>query len=422
MKKRLVLAGVLLLSVISFGQKKEIKKADKAVNSGKLTEAMTYLSQAEALLGSADSGLKSQFYLVKGKALMADAGSDVEKMKLASEAFKMAKEVDTEGENTNAIDKEAQVIKSTLETAAAADYKAKNYKMAANKFYTAYTLSPVDTLFLFNAALSSKIGEDFDNAEIYFEKLSELGYTGMQKQFIAINKETSEEEPFVSKSSRDLMVKAGTHVKPMEKMSESKKELVLLSLAQIYMAKEKNEEALEVINQVRKDNPKDMTLIQVEADMVYKEGNIERYNELMQEMIALDPTNPDLYNNLGVANAKLGLKDEAIKYYNKAIELKPENPGALINIAVLILSEEKSYNEEMNALGTSKADYARYDELKEEKNDLYRSAVPYLESALKYRNDDVDILRTLKGIYGQLGDDAKVKEMKDILQRVEGGQ
>lgn len=422
MKKVLVLAGVLLLSAISFGQKKEIKKADKAIKSGDFTEAMSYLSQAEALLGGADNELKSQFYLVKGKALIASAGSDVEKMKLASEAFNMAKEVDTDGENTNEINKEAQVVKSSLEVGAGKDYEAKNYKMAANKFYTAYTLSPVDTLFLFNAALASKIGEDFDNAEIYFKKLADIDYTGKQKQFIAVDKETSKEESFVSKSSRDLMIKAGTHVKPMEKMSESKRELVLLSLAQIYMAKEKNEEALEVINQVRANNPKDITLIQVEADMVYKQGNIERYNELMQEMIALDPSNPDLYNNLGVANAKLGLNDEAIKYYKKAIELKPENPGAMINSAVLILSGEKAYNEEMNALGTSKADYARYDELKEEKNELYRSAVPYLESALQFRKDDVDILRTLKGIYGQLGDDAKVKDMNTRLEVLEGGQ
>ena len=218
------------------------------------------------------------------------------------------------------------------------------------------------------------------------------------------------------------MVKAGTHVKPMEKMSESKRETVLLSLAQIYMANEKSEEALEVINQVRMANPKDLILIQVEADLVYKQGNIVRYNELMQEMIALDPLNSDLYNNLGVANAKLGLKDEAIKYYNKAIELKPENPGALINIAVLILDGEKEYNEAMNALGTSKADYDRYDELKAEKITLYRSALPYLESALQYRSDDVDIVRTLKGIYSQLGEDAKVKEMKTLLTTLEEGQ
>ncbi|MFT4669887.1 MAG: hypothetical protein ACI9HJ_001463, partial [Ulvibacter sp.] len=62
------------------------------------------------------------------------------------------------------------------------------------------------------------------------------------------------------------------------------------------------------------------------------------------------------------------------------------------------------------------------DELKEEKNGLYRSAIPYLESALKYRKDDLDIVRTLKGIYGQLGEDAKVKEMKMLLETLEGGQ
>ena len=422
MKKIVMLAGVLLLSAISFGQKKELKKAEKAIKSENYTEAMAYLGEAELLLGSADNSLKSKFYITKGKALLGASGSDVGKIREASDAFKMAKELDTDGGNSNLINKETERLKSLLEQGAATDYKNKNYKMAASKFYAAYTISPQDTLFLFNAAIASKIEKDFDTAEIYFETLGDLEYTGMQKQFVAVNKETGKDEPFVSKSSRDLMVKAGTHVKPMEKMSESKRELVLLSLADIYKYKGKNKEAIAVIKKVRENNPKDMNLIQVEADMVYSQGNIERYNELMQEMTALDPTNPDLFNNLGVANAKLGLKDQAIIYYNKAIELRPENPGALINIAVLILDGEKEYNEQMNALGTSKADYDRYDELLEEKNNMYRSALPYLESAQKYRKDDVDILNTLKGIYGQLGNDAKVKEMKKKLANLEGGQ
>jgi tetratricopeptide (TPR) repeat protein len=163
-----------------------------------------------------------------------------------------------------------------------------------------------------------------------------------------------------------------------------------------------------------------MTLIQVEADMVYKNGNMERYNELMQEMIAISPDNPDLYNNLGVANAKLGLKEKAIEYYRKAIELKPDNPGAKINVAVLILADEARLNEEMNALGTSRADYDRYDELKEQKNELYKEAAPYLESALNSRPDNVEIVRTLMGIYSQLGEDDKFKAMKTRLQEMEG--
>lgn len=422
MKKVFILASVVLVSTISFGQKKELKKANKAIKAEKYVEAITYLDEAEALLENSDSSMKSEFYLVKGKALFGAAGTDFEKINEATEAFQLAKDLDTEGENASAINNETEIIKSSLEQSATADYKNKNYKMAVSKFYSAYKLSPIDTLFLFNAAITSKIDKDFEKSEIYFKMLVDINYTGMQKQFIALNKETGKEEPFVSKVNRDFMVKAGTYINPKEKMSESNRELVLLSLAEIYMSIEKNDEAITIIKNVRKNNPKDMNLIQVEADMVYKLGNIERYNDLMKEMIALDPLNPDLYNNLGVANAKLGLKDEAIKYYNKAIELNPENPGALINSAVLILDGENDFNEQMNSLGTSKADYDRYDQLKEEKNAMYRSALPYLESALKYRKDNVDILNTLKGIYGQLGKDSKVKEMKYALDKLGSGQ
>ena len=422
MRKHVLLAGVLLLSAITFGQKKEIKKAEKEIKSGNFTEAMALLDKAEGMLGSADAEIKSKFYIVKARGLMESSGSDASKLQMASDLLTKAKEVDTGNSNSAAIDEGVISLKGIIENNAGLDYKAKRYTQAAEKFYMAYNISPTDTLFLFNAALSSKFGEDLDNSAIYFQKLADLGYTGKQKQYVATDKATGVEESYVTKVQRDLMVKAGTHVKPTEKFSESKRELVLLSLAQIHMDKGDNEKALKVIADLRKENPKDVNLIQVEADMVYKQGNMERYNELMKELIAQDPNNPDLYNNLGVANAKLGLKEKAIEYYNKAIELNPNNSGAQINIAVLILAEEGELNEQMNALGTSRADYAKYDELKEQKNGLYRKAKPYLESALQTRADNIDIVRTLMGIYSQLGEDDKFKAMKLRLQEMEGGQ
>ena len=203
MKKVFILASVVLVSTISFGQKKELKKADKAIKSEKYTEAMTYIGEAESLLGSADNSMKSMFYLTKGRALFGAAGTDLGKIKEASESFKMAKELDTDGSNASTIRKQTDIVKSSLEQGATMDYKNKDYKMAALKFYTAYNLSPNDTLFLFNAAISSKIDKDFDSAEIYLKTLADIEYTGMQKQFIAINKDTGKEEPFSSKSSRD---------------------------------------------------------------------------------------------------------------------------------------------------------------------------------------------------------------------------
>jgi len=422
MRKHVLLAGVLLLSAISFGQKKEIKKAEKEIKSGNFTEAMMLLKQAEGMLAGADSDITSQFYIVKARGLMLGSVTDSADLKMASELLKKAKEVDTGNDNTSAIEEETDSLKGILENNAGLDYKAMRYKQAAEKFYIAYTVNQLDTLFLFNAALASKNANDFENASMYFQKLADLEYTGIQKQFVATEKATGKEESFVTQSQRDLMVKAGTHVNPKEKISESKRELVLLSLAQINIVNGDNEKAIEIIDQVRKDNTKDINLIQVEADMVYKLGNMERYNELMKELIALDPSNPDLYNNLGVANAKLGLKEKAIEYYKKAIELKPDNTGAHINIAVLILGEEGKLNEEMNSLGTSKADYASYDVLKEQKNGLYREAMPHLESALNSGSDNLEVVRTLMGIYSQLGLDDKFKEMKARLQQIEGGQ
>jgi tetratricopeptide (TPR) repeat protein len=159
--------------------------------------------------------------------------------------------------------------------------------------------------------------------------------------------------------------------------------------------------------------------MRADADMSYKMGDIARYNELMSQIVASDPENPEIYFNLGVGSAEIGNKEEAIKYYEKALELNPEYEAALINIAVLKLSGEDALVEEMNSLGNSKADNQKYDELKQKRSDIYTETLPYLERALKLKPDSQEVVRTLMNIYGQLADDAKYKEMKAKLESLE---
>ena len=52
----------------------------------------------------------------------------------------------------------------------------------------------------------------------------------------------------------------------------------------------------------------------------------------------------------------------AEKYYRKAIELDSEYADAYLNLAT-ILQQEEPLVEEMNNLGTSKADNLKYDKL-----------------------------------------------------------
>lgn len=416
MKTRILITGLAFVSAISFGQKKEIKKAEKAIQSNKYSEALTYLSEAEPMLGSADNDLKAQFYAAKGEALLGSGGSDYTKLKKAAEAFTTALEMDPKIETQLSVP--LQNLRAALINGAVKDQGAGQYKMATDKLYTSYTVSK-DPSDLYFAASNAVNGKDYDAAIKYYQMALDSGYTGETSEFVATNKETGEVEAFESENIRNIAVKSGQFIKPEKRVTESRKGEILRNMTLIYIEQGNNEKATALMETARAENPNDVYLMRADADMSYKMGNIARYNELMGKIVASDPENPEIYFNLGVGSAEIGNNEKAIEYYEKALELNPDYEAALINIAVLKLSGEDKMVEEMNSLGNSRADNQKYDELKEKRNALYTETLPYLEKALKLKPDSKEVVRTLMNIYGQLAEDAKYNEMKAKLEALE---
>lgn len=422
MKKQIIVAGAFMLTAIAFGQKKEIKKAEKALDDKNTMEAVSYIKQAEALLDGADDALKAQFYVIKGDAYLADATvKDFAKMQEAAEAYKLVESLDSKGKYTKRAKDGIQNLRVKLVNSAVADQNAQNYESAAQKLYTSYTIKK-DTSDLYYAAGNAVNAQDYATALKYYEELLDMGYTGIRTEYVAIDLETGKKVAFPSEADRNAEMLTGKYTNPSEEDAPSARGDILRNVTLIYISQGENEKALKVMKDARAENPDDLSLIRAEADMAYKMGDMAKYNSLMSEVVASDPNNPELYYNLGVGSAELGEKEKAMGYYKKVIELDPEYAPAHINTAVLILSKESELNEQMNALGTSKADYKKYDELKEVKTELYRSALPYLEKAVSLRPDNVEIVRTLMGIYSQLGQDDKFKAMKARLAEMEGGQ
>ncbi len=416
MKKYVVLAGILLVTAASFGQKKEIKKAERALNNSEVAEAMSYINEAEASIESADAGMKSEFYLLKGKIYLADAGNkDFEKMKKSAEAFKKALEID-------ATNKDAQIgvqqLRAALVNSAVADQRANNYALATEKLYTSYTVANIE-LDLYNAAESSILAKDYDTALKHYENLLDLGYTGVSKEWIATDIETGEIVTFADESGRTTGMLSGKYTNPDERMAESVKGDILKNIAIIYISKGDKDKAMKVMADARKENPDDVSLMRAEADMAYQANDMKTYNILMDKIIATDPNNAELRYNLGVGFAKNNESEKAIEQYKKALEIDPNYAAAQINIAATMLGQEGAIVEEMNNLGTSSADNKRYDALKQKRKDLYMEVIPYLESAVKLRPDNVELVRTLMNIYSQTGQDAKFKEMKAKLAAME---
>lgn len=423
MRTKFIIAFFLTISAVGFSQKKALSAAKKALKSGHLEEAADALKSAEGVLGSADEKQKAQYYFLTGQLASASSDKSFSKIEEAVNAYTKVLDIE-KASGSSKYTKQANqgigVLRQSLVSQAVADQKAGNSKAAADKLYLGYKTKKSDTSYLYFAASNAVNAKDYDTALTYYNELVALGYQGVEDVYSATNKETGEVENFDSKDVRDISVKTGTHIKPVTSKTKSRNSEITKNIALIYITQGKDEEAIKAMEAAKKSNPNDAALMQEEANMFYKLGNLEKYQELMQAIVANDPENPDLLYNLGVSAARLGDNEKAIEYYNKALEIKPDYTSAQINIASIILSGEVALNEEMNSLGTSNADYKRFDVLKKQKQDLYRKAVPYLEGALESKPDNPDAVRTLMQIFYQL-DDPKAEDMKNKLKAIEGG-
>ena len=416
MKKQILIAGFLMVSAITFGQKKEIKSAQKAIKSAEFTEAIATLNGVEGLIPNADSNLQELYYLVKAEAYLGGAGNDYEKMNIAADAYEKVLSLNKKSKYAAEAELGLQEMINILLMSAQLDQTSQEYLKGSKKIYRGYKLSKKDTIYLYYAASLAKDGQDYNAAINYYEELIDLGYTGIKEEFYATKKGTKEETKFGTKEERNIALKKGEYIIPRSKFTKSKKGTILKNMTFIYINEGDIEKATLLMKKAREESPDDINLMYAEAEMYYKSGDMLNYKSVINEIIINDPNNPDLYYNLGVASSKNDEKEEALNYYTKALELKPDYTEALINKAQLILDNESAIVIEMNALGTSNADYDKYDLLKKKKNDLYLEALPYLESASKLRPESMDIIKTLKGIYGMLGMDEKENAMKTIIE------
>ncbi|UJH91783.1 tetratricopeptide repeat protein [Antarcticibacterium sp. 1MA-6-2] len=410
MKTKLFSIALSFLSVVAVAQKKEIRDAGKALDKGSYAEAKTLLQQAESSISGANDKVKADFYLYKGQAYLgAGENATVEDLRTAAEAYKKAQEFGSD-EAVNGL----ASVGNALVQSAIKDQNTENYSSAAEKLYTGYQLNNKDTVYLYYAASNAINAQDYKTALKYYETLRDLGYTGIETEYVAVNKATGEEE-VMNQAQRDLMVKSGEYINPQDRVTPAKSGEIAKNIALIYIAEGNNDKAVAAMEAAKQANPDDLTLLQSEADMYYKMGDKEKYREIMESIVEKDPKNPTLFYNLGVTAFEVSDHDTAIKHYKKALEIDPTMTDARLNIAAAILSKEASIVEEMNSLGMSKADTKKYDELGEKRKEIYREALPYLEKVMENNPDNREAMRTTMNIYYQLGENAKADAIQEKL-------
>ena len=427
--KKLAILMMLMICSNSFTQKKELRQINKLISESFFNEAESSLEAISSLVEISDDKIKAQYYFY-----LAKVSNELEKFNDAITAYENLKSINDSAYST-IIKTEFDFLYSQIETSiinsAVEDNRNSNYSVASDKLIMAYRMNEEKNRdYLYFAAGSAVNSKEYDKALDYYVELKENNYTGVIDEYYITNNETGEEEK-VSETEFDLLKNSKDYSNPRVGQTESRYPEIVKNIALIYVQQGKNDVAIEAIQEARSIQPDDTSLILNEADLYIRISNNsddeserdlyrKKFKELMELAITNDPENGILYYNLGVISSEQGENDSALEYYKKAIEFKPDYVDAYLNLVAVILDGEQSIVDEMNNLGTSKKDNIRYDELKVERENLYKECIPFLEKLIEVSPTNIDALNTLKNIYGVLGENEKFKDISAKINEIKG--
>ncbi|MDG1040805.1 MAG: hypothetical protein P8H13_00545 [Polaribacter sp.] len=410
MKKQVLTIALGLFTIVAFAQKDELKTAEKAIKKLDFDSAVSAINAAEGLIANADEKTKSKFYFLKAQTF----GGKKEYEK-AGEAYNQlfSFEQSNKKRYTDKAMPLYNLLKDEVNKKAFALNDAKNFKEASKAFYLRYLLDKKDTLFLSNAAQLALQGEDLNTSYEYFTLLKDIGYTGIQKVYNATDKETNKKIGFNSENEMNVMMKSGKYIDPIITNSPSKRNDNLKFLVTILSKQKKFDEAIALIQDLRKVEPDNLQLLMTEAFIYNDLNQPKKFEALMKEATEKDPTNPDLFFNIGIVNYNAKNIAQSEKYFSKVIEMKSDYPKASWMLANTLLLKDPELVSKMNALPISDTD--SYMKFQKERKDLFGKVLPLLINADKEERSESTV-RLLIGVYEQLEMSDKATELRAVLE------
>ena len=433
MKSKLILlVSAMLFYIVTFAQKDELKTLKKIYAREKTSDAdiaeyKVTLSKAESLVSSSTEDDKVYFGFYKAMLPILELTLVMSKPENISNPGLITKylTVDNVGQfvsNLNAtlsfekksgkqvytkdIEETINSFKPMLINYAIALANESKLKDAALVLANIYDLDKKDVEKLYFAANYAVNSKEYVIALQYYEELKSLNYNGECTAYYAKNVLTDKEDYFGNtqdaKLDRDTKIKLKLYTDPRDEKVASKRPEILKNIALILIELGRSDEAKTAIRDARIQSSEDVSLILIESDLYLKSNDMVTYKRLISEALEKNPNNVDLNFNLGVISYNNKDLVEAEKYYLRAIEIDPKYGNAYLNLAILKLDAEKALIEKMNKLGTSPTEMKKYDILKNQREGVYKSVIPFLEKVTKLDPENIEAFKTLIGVYNAL--------------------
>ncbi len=396
MKKVAVLAGMLLVGVMSYAQNFNVETAKMILVDHTVDDTDKDLQKCLELITEASTHPKTsnspKMWFYKGLLYLKIAGVNSELTQATPNAIDIALESFQNAIKTDAKNKYTEEAKGHLLNVAIGLY---------NKAFTAYQ------------------ARDFKVANDYFAKtlpLMEYDTEGLLKR----NNLTAELiEQMMAFTAIEMGDKAGAKKSLNSLIEKGSSDPALFSnLALIHLQEGDTAKALEVISNGKELNETDKTLINQELDIYLKQGRSEELINKLNIAIEDDPGNTIYYFARAISYEGLGDLEKAGADYDKILEIDPEYYDAAYNKGVMYLTKIGDLVDEMNEKNIYKpSEIAVYEG---KINTMYGEAIVQFENVFNNNNDmgdeeRLDLAKTMKKIYAQLGRMDDYNEIKAYI-------
>ena len=470
MKRLLITSALMCLVASAYAQKAELDAAQKALDKKDFQTALSQAQKGQEILSRDESAKPDQvakaMYIV-GISKLELAGDNIPQIKEALDQLNALADYE-KGQNYSARNNETkktayfdsqkalddavasgkyskpkvsnrQPVYTPLMVTAVGEsgnnyyqqsisaFNSRDFKKAAGLFELTYDAQKVfapkaDTALLNNAAISLLQARDFDGVKEYYERLLDMGYTGIETTYEAVDALTGERRVYGSKEDMDAQVKLKLASDPQVKVETDKQPEMYLTLIQLLYQDEEYDKALEYCKKALAKYPDDKDIFLLEGQIQYQKGDMDKFLENLLAAEKVFPGDAEIQYNIGFIYGEKKDNDKSIEYYKKAIAVDPKYVNAYINMASTMLESEQKINDEIDKLPFSMnaAQKKQYDELVAQKKKLYKDVADLLEGAHKEVPDNLNIVRILRNVYAGMDDQANFEKYEALEKEIMG--
>jgi tetratricopeptide (TPR) repeat protein len=188
------------------------------------------------------------------------------------------------------------------------------------------------------------------------------------------------------------------------------------------------EKALEVVNKGYEIDEQNREIMLSEADIYLSQKDFVKTKEVLEQILVNDPDNAelnyyigDMYNEFTkdstiTEEQFLEYLQEANKYYQRALKIKPDFMNAVFNNGIIYFNYGVEVIRQIQELPPSAN--VEYNRGKQRADSLFRIALPLLEYAFELSPEDMPTIYTLRQIYTRLDMMDKAIEMKKLYDKL----